>query len=152
MLPKPAKSCQPNLTGSTKPRAMLSLLLSAFVYTSLCGCLFRRMTINSDPPGALVMLDGKEVGYTPYTGSFTYYGTREIRLIKPGYKTLTRLQSFPTPWYEYPGLDFFSENLSPFKITNRQTFNFSLEPQVIANNDDLLERAYNHRSMSQIGR
>jgi hypothetical protein len=132
-------------------RAFL-LLAALLVISSQPGCVFRRMTINSDPPGALVKLDGEEVGHTPYTGDFTYYGTREITLIKPGYETLTVNQKVSPPWYQYPGVDFFAENLSPFKVTNRQAFQFHLEPQREVSNDELLDRANAHRSEIQVGR
>ena len=50
------------------------------------GCMHRRMTIRSNPPGARVLLEGEEKGFTPYSMDFTYYGTREITLVKPGMK------------------------------------------------------------------
>ncbi len=114
------------------------------------GCVYRRMTIRSDPPGALVTLDGEEVGYTPYTADFTYYGTREIKLMMPGYKTLTTLQTVPPPWYQYPGIDFVADNFSPLRITNRHEFNYALERQLMAPTDELLNRANSHRSEAQV--
>ena len=56
------------------------------------GCVSRRMMVYSDPPGALVLLEGQEVGYTPVAVDFLYYGTRELTLIKDGYETKTVLQ------------------------------------------------------------
>jgi hypothetical protein len=63
-----------------------------------CGCVQRRMTIRSDPPGALVYVDDYEIGNTPVSTDFVYYGTRKIRLVKDGYETLTVRQPFPVPW------------------------------------------------------
>ena len=110
------------------------------------------MTIRSDPPGALVLLDGREVGYTPFTTDFIYYGTREITLIKPGFKTLTTLQKVPPPWYQIPPLDFFSENVVPCKITNRQEFYYPLVPTDPSESaiDSLLNRAKSLRSETQV--
>jgi len=122
------------------------------VILSGCNTVHRRMTIRSDPPGALVMLDGDEVGYTPYTGDFTYYGTREITLMLPGYETLTTLQKVPAPWYQYPGIEFVADNLSPVKVTNRHEFYYQLRPQMVVPTDELLDRANAHRSEAQIGR
>src|SRR4026207_657261 len=61
----------------------------------------RRLNVNSNPQGALVYVDNQQIGSTPCSVDFTYYGTREIRLIKPGFETLTVNQPIPAPWYEY---------------------------------------------------
>ena len=98
------------------------------------------MTVRSDPPGALVMVDGQEMGYTPCSFDFLYYGTREITLMMPGYETLTTLQKVQAPWYQYPGIDFFADNFSPAKITNRHEFFYTMQPQAIVPTDELLDR------------
>ena len=84
-----------------------------------------------NPPGALVYVDNQQIGTTPCSVDFTYYGTREIRLVKPGYETLTVNQPIPAPWYQIPPLDFFSENLVPTKIRDNRTVIYNLAPQVI---------------------
>ena len=73
------------------------------------GCVQRRMTVRSNPPGALVYVDDYQIGTTPVSTDFVYYGTRKIRLIKDGYDTLTVQQPFPVPWYEIFPLDFVTE-------------------------------------------
>src|SRR5215475_1753834 len=90
----------------------------------------RRLNINSNPQGALVYVDNQQIGTTPCGVDFTYYGTREIRLIKPGYETLTVNQPIPTPWYQIPPLDFVSENLVATKIRDNRTVTYDLAPQV----------------------
>jgi hypothetical protein len=109
------------------------------------------MTVRSDPPGALVLVDGEEVGYTPCAVDFTYYGTREIQLIKPGFETVTRLERLPTPWYQVPPLDFISDNFTPFKITNRHEFAYHLQPQRRVETNELLDRANSLRYEAQGG-
>ncbi|MEX2287461.1 MAG: PEGA domain-containing protein [Planctomycetaceae bacterium] len=131
---------------------LFMLLVACVVCFSQTGCVFRRMTVRSDPPGALVTVDGEEKGYTPCTFDFLYYGTREITLMMPGYETLTTMQKVPAPWYQYPVVEFFADNLSPAKITNRHEFSYTMQPQVIVPTDELLDRANSHRSESQIGR
>ena len=81
------------------------------VCAALTGCVHRRMTIRTNPPGAQVYIDGYEIGTTPCSTSFIYYGTRNIRLERDGYETLHVKQYIPAPWYEIPPLDFFAENL-----------------------------------------
>lgn len=105
------------------------------------GCVRRRLTVRSNPPGALVYVDNQQIGTTPCSVDFTYYGTREIRLVKPGYETLTVNQPIPTPWYEVPGVDFFSENLTPMKIRDNRTVLYDMTPQIIVPTQHLLDRA-----------
>ena len=116
----------------------------AAVLIALCGstgCVQRRFTIRSNPPGALVYIDDYQIGTTPVSTDFTYYGTRKIRLVKDGYETLTLLQPVPTPWYEWPGLDFVSENLVPGEIRDERILDYQMQPQVIVPQEQLLGRA-----------
>lgn len=97
------------------------------------------------------MLDGEEVGFTPVSVEFTYYATREIKLIKDGYETLTVLEEVPAPWYQRFPADFFSEHFLPFRIKNRHEFCYQLEPKKGVQTLDLLNRAGSFRSESQLG-
>ncbi|HEX5472397.1 MAG TPA: PEGA domain-containing protein [Lacipirellulaceae bacterium] len=97
--------------------------------------------MRSNPPGALVYVDNQQIGTTPCAVDFIYYGTREIRLIKPGYETLTVNQPIPTPWYEVPGLDFVSEVLVPTKIRDNRTVTYTLAPQLVIPTQELVDRA-----------
>ena len=98
------------------------------------------MTIRSNPPGALVYVDDYEIGVTPVSTDFIYYGKRKIRLVKDGYETLTVLQPVPAPWYEYPVLDFVSENFTPGQIRDQHTFDYRLVPQAVIPTEQLLAR------------
>ncbi|MEX2112076.1 MAG: PEGA domain-containing protein [Pirellulales bacterium] len=109
------------------------------------GCVQRRLTIRSNPPGALVYVDDYQIGTTPVSTDFVYYGNRKVRLVKSGYETLTVIQPIPTPWYEYPGLDFISENLVPREIRDERVVEYQLQPQMIVPSQQLLGRAENLR-------
>jgi hypothetical protein len=128
---------------------VLWLLLAA---ACCSGCMYRRLTLRTDPPGALVMIDGREAGFTPFTTDFVYYGTREITLVKDGYETLTVMQPVPPPWYQVFPLDFVSDNFLPFKVTNRHEYLYALEPQKVPEIPVLLDRANHLRSDAQFGR
>ena len=70
-----------------KPIAFaISLLL-----LSSCATLFKgryqEITINSNVSGALVEMDGVELGYTPYTGKIRKGKRDNIKVSKPGYIT-----------------------------------------------------------------
>ena len=124
------------------PRPTHLIVLAAIVFLfGSSGCVQRRMTIRSNPPGARVYVDDYEIGDTPVSASFTYYGTRKIRLVKDGYETLTVMQKFPTPWYEIVPLDFISENFVLGKITNRLVLDYQLQPKMEARIDQLQARA-----------
>jgi hypothetical protein len=113
------------------------------------GCVRRRLNVRSNPPGALVYVDNQQIGTTPCSVDFTYYGTREIRLVKPGYEMLTVNQPIPAPWYQVPPLDFFSENLVPSKIRDNRTVTYDMAPQLIVPTEQLLDRASQLRRDTQ---
>ncbi len=128
----------------------LGFALVAVVFIGgLCGCVTRRLTIRSNPPGALVYVDDYKIGTTPVSHNFIYYGTRKIRLVKDGFETLTVMQSMPMPWYEIPPLDFVSENFVPGEIRDHRTITYQLTPQCVAQRDQLLARAEDLRGQVQ---
>src|SRR6476619_355117 len=101
----------------------------------------RRLNVNSNPPGALVYVDNQQIGTTPCSVDFVYYGTREIRLIKPGFETLTVNPPIPAPWYEYTPIDFVAENVVMTKIRDNRTVTYNLAPQLVVPPNELLDRA-----------
>jgi hypothetical protein len=127
------------------------LLLAAIAIAMQPGCVRRRLMIRSNPPGAMVYVDNQPIGQTPCATSFIYYGTREIRLVKPGYETLTINQPIPAPWYQIPPIDFVSENLVPNEIQDFRTVTFNLQPQVIVPIDQLIARGEQLRAGTQQG-
>ena len=128
-----------------KPLLMILLL----VLLTAPGCVRRRLTVRTNPPGALVYVDNQQIGTTPCSVDFTYYGTREIRMVKPGFETLTVNQPIPTPWYETPGIDFISENLVPLKIRDNRNVAFNLSPQRLVPNEELIGRGQQLRMQAQ---
>src|SRR5439155_330400 len=61
--------CDPHSRGRLHSSRRSMLLLSAALVSLLGeGCVYRRMIVRSDPPGARVIIDGQEVGYTPVGG------------------------------------------------------------------------------------
>lgn len=107
------------------------------------------MTIRSTPTNALVMLDGQEIGHTPCSVPFHYYGNRQIRLFKDGYETLTVNQEIRSPWYSWPGIDFVSEVLIPWRIRDDREYVYAMSPTLVTSTDDLLGRANDVRSAGQ---
>jgi hypothetical protein len=126
--------------GTGVARSILALG-TAVLLAFLPGCVQRRLTIRSNPPGALVYIDNYEIGVTPVSTDFIYYGSREIRLIKDGYETQTRMTAIDAPWYQYTPIDFFAENVVPYEIRDQRTIDFQLVPQIIVPTEELLGRA-----------
>lgn len=111
---------------------------------SLAGpaCVERTVTINTQPPGATVLLNDQDVGKSPVRVPFTWYGDYDIIVRKEGHQTLKTNQRIDAPWYQYPVIDIFAECLVPFTIRDERTLEtLVLEPAVMPNKDDLLHRA-----------
>ena len=139
-IPRSDRRCQRTRVA----RCAWALLLSLACAGGL-GCVQRRLTIRSNPPGALVYVDDYQIGTTPVSTDFVYYGNRKVRLVKSGYETLTVIQPIPTPWYEYPVVDFFAENLVPGEIRDERVVEYQLQPQILVPSQQLLGRAENLR-------
>ena len=43
------------------------------------GCMSRRITVRTQPPGALVEMNGNRLGPSPVSTNFTYYGDKRIQ-------------------------------------------------------------------------
>lgn len=127
------------------------LLLAVLAITAPTGCVRRRMTIRSNPPGAVVYVDEQRIGVTPVSTNFTYYGTRDVQLVKDGYETVTEAHKFKTPWYQYPVVDFFAENLWPFEVRDERILDFNLPPQQTVPPTQVIQRAEQLRSEAQQG-
>ncbi len=71
----------------------------------------RTLQIDSEPSGALVWLNDREVGRTPVSVPFTFYGTYDVRLEAEGHEPLWTTQEASPPWWEHPPLDLIGEAL-----------------------------------------
>ena len=117
---------------------MRSALLLAILAATIAGCgVQRSLTVKSDPPGALVYLNGLEVGRTPVTRDFTWYGTYDVELRKQGYETLKTRGGVIAPWWQWPPIDFFAEML-PFRPHDRKQLSYALKPTTQATADPAL--------------
>ena len=91
----------------------------------LGGCVERTLTIDSDPPGALVYLNDQEIGRTPLKREFTWYGWYDVAVRKEGYRTLkTSSPVIAPPWLWVP-FDLVME-LLPFPLKDRHRLHYNL--------------------------
>jgi hypothetical protein len=131
------------------PRRLPVLVLATLAVVTLDGCVKRRYTIRTDPPGVLAFVNGAEVGATPVSKSFTYYGTREILLVSPDGTQKRVLQDVDAPWWDNAVTDFVSENLLPFTLRDEREFKYTIEPSPNTPKADLLARAQALRQEAQ---
>ena len=109
------------------------------------------MTVRTNPAGAIVSVDNQVIGTTPAATSFVYYGTREFRIEKDGYRTETIRRRINPPWYQLPGLDFVSETLWPGEIRDERIIDVELAPKILEPSDVVVDRADSLRLQSQTG-
>ncbi len=87
----------------------------------------RTLVINSEPAGALMYLNGEEVGRTPLTYDFTWYSDYDVTLRKEGYETLKTHRALKAPMYMWIPFDLFSEMAG---ARDRQEWHFTMTPSV----------------------
>jgi hypothetical protein len=110
----------------------------------LSGCVLRRMTVMSDPPGARVFVNNVEVGTTPCdvpTNLYLDNGNYKFKLFKDGFEPLEVLQPVPAKPYEWFGVDAFTEVLLPHYYYDRRIFNYALQPTREKSGDELKQQA-----------
>lgn len=89
------------------------------------GCVQRIIAINSNPPGALVYLNDLEVGRTPMSKEFLWYGDYDVVLRRDGYETLKTHAPVPAPWWQWIPIDLLAE---PLPLRDVHRFTFQLQP------------------------
>lgn len=90
------------------------------------GCVERLLQVRSDPPGASVFVNGKEVGKTPCDYPFAFYGTVDVAMRLQGHELHREVTKLHIPWYELFPLDFFAEFLWPGRLRDVHTLEASL--------------------------
>ena len=74
-----------------------SLLLFCILIVGVAGCVERKLTINTNPAGAQVFLNDEEIGVSPVTTSFNWYGDYNITIRKQGCETLQTHRKLQAP-------------------------------------------------------
>lgn len=136
--------------GKTRPALPLALL-------SLCaagvgGCVERELTVDTDPPGALVYLNDQEVGRTPFKKEFLWYGTYDVTIRKDGYEPLRTKAPVIAPWWQFFPIDLIPE-LLPFRLNDSHRLTFTLKPtsESKVDPDRLVRRAESYKQSLESG-
>ena len=127
-------------------------VLVVFAMAAFCvmpGCVKRRYTLRTDPPGALAIVNGEEIGPTPVSHSFTYYGDRNITFMRDDHQTLSVIQPMDAPWWDNVFTEFISENLVPITLRDEREFSYRLVPSSNPPINDVLGRGDELRIQSQ---
>ena len=103
------------------------------------GCVRRVVDITTDPDGALVWMNGREVGTTPVEVEIVYYGDYDVQVVRDGYETLSTSAKANPPVWDMPGLDLVSEVL-PADLESRTRWHFDLVPED-QDDADVMKRA-----------
>jgi hypothetical protein len=117
--------------------APLALVLLTAV---LGGCLDQKLTITSEPAGALVYVNDTEVGRTPLTIPYTYTGDLDVVLSLDGYQTLTTEANIKPAWYQIVPIDLFA-TISPFTHRDHRYFNYKLDRLVPPSDVELIRQS-----------
>lgn len=118
---------------------VLSIAVTAVFLMS--GCVERKLTIVTNPSEAVVWLNDEEVGTTPVTVNFNWYGDYYVRIEKDGYAILDTHRNLERPAHDRFPLDFFAEVLTPKKITDEYIWTFELETYEPMSSEELVTAA-----------
>ena len=104
------------------PRPCVAVLLAA---AALFGCVRREIEITSTPPGALVTVNGRDLGRTPARLRFTFDGTYDVRLRLAGYESVAGKGTTDMPVWDFVGADLVSE-MVPADLHRLERWHFDL--------------------------
>ena len=119
-------------------RALLVCIFGILAF-SQTGCVERKLTINTEPQGALVALNDEEIGISPVTVEFNWYGDYKVRLIKDGYGIVNTHRKLDAPRHDGFPLDFFYEVLWPGLVVDEYEWTFALAEYQPPARQDLID-------------
>lgn len=129
-------------------RKLLTPVLSLVFITILLttGCVERKLTINTDPSGALVSLNDEEIGTSPVSVGFEWYGDYNVRISKEGYQTLTTSRNLKRPIRDRFPFDLF-DDIVHTRI-DAYSWDFELKPFEQIQKDQLIQGAVDFRKQA----
>lgn len=136
---------------SSRSVAIPASCLACLLVLASTGCVRRRMTVRTNPPGAMVSVDNQVMGVSPAATPFVYYGTREFRIESDGYRTETIRRRFKPPWYQWPGIDFVTETLWPGEFRDERIIDVTLVPKTVPATEEVIARANGLRKQAVAG-
>ena len=126
----------------------LSILLTLFLLLP-AGCVERTITVRTDPPGALVIVNEVEKGRSPVTFPFTWYGDYNVRLELPEYEIIQTHRKVNAPIYQWPLIDLFTEVFFSYQFRDYRDWHFTMTPRQDVDPQTLIDRAKDFRTQAQ---
>ena len=97
----------------------------------------RQMNIDSKPSGALVYLNDREIGRTPFKKDFLWYGNYDVVIRKDGYQTLKTNAEITAPFWQWVPFDAITDFLP---LHDEEHFEFTLKPEQPVNASAVVAR------------
>jgi len=119
---------------------LILLVVGLVAATIIGGCVERKLTIKTEPQEALVVLNDEEIGTSPVTVSFEWYGDYNVRVSKEGFETLKTHRKLKRPWYDKFPFDFFTM-LNPERTVDEYEWTFELSPKKQISREELIQNA-----------
>jgi len=123
------------------PSRLAIAVLAALALAGCYGQVQRTLTIESEPEGARCWLNDNEVGRTPVTVPFTWYGTYNVRLEHAGYEPLIASAKVKAPHFQWIPLDLAYETVVPGVHRDAHAFQFTMSEVQPTDVTTLRERA-----------
>ena len=134
-------------TGKWNLPVLCAILIVSLIVLS--GCVERQLTINTSPQEALVVLNDEEIGQSPVTVSFNWYGDYNVRISKEGFETLKTHRKLEGPWYDKFPFDFFAQIVNPTRIVDSYEWTFELSEKELVDREELIGSAEAMKSQMQ---
>jgi len=99
----------------------------------------RKLTITTEPSGAMVLLNDEEIGRTPVTVGFEWYGDYSIRITKEHYITLVDHRNIKRPLRDNFPIDLLDDMFRT--RVDEYSWHFKLQPYTPPVKEDLIDRA-----------
>ena len=122
-----------------KSFSVVILICTIMAVMVLGGCVERKLTINTEPQGALISLNDEEIGTSPVTVAFDWYGDYRIRATKEGYTILNTHRNLKAPAHDGFPMDFIAGVLYPGQITDEYEWTFPLDEYQIPDRNQLIK-------------
>ncbi len=129
------------MANNSRLNRALLVCIFGILAVSQTGCVERKLTINTEPQGALVALNDEEIGTSPVTVEFNWYGDYKVRLIKDGYEIVNTHRKLDAPAHDGFPLDFFYEVLWPGLVVDEYEWTFALPEYQAPARQDLIDSA-----------
>lgn len=117
----------------------IALTVLCVLFCLCAGCVQRKLTIVTEPAGALVLLNDEEIGISPVTVGFEWYGDYTVRISKDGFQTINTHQNLKRPLDDFVGIDLIADICTT--KTHEYTWTFKLDPYQQIEKDELIKSA-----------